>query len=156
MARKKATLWQRSKYWLSGLLLILPAYFLYQQLNPSFPAAFEQHQVGPFHITPAPYNLDAPYAHHEEYVKDFMLLFAPGEIAKIRQGYVNIGTHPLPLEQLQQGDSGIMHGSRHSQEAHAIAPAKLTPEQSLWVTIETWSGEVYVGQWPLAGTELLK
>ena len=91
--------WQRHKYKLSGLVLLLPLWFLYQSLTPQFPPAWPAQQLGEFEIAPMPLNLAPPYAHHDKYVKDFYLTFSQGEISSIRQGYVNIGPAALPLAQ---------------------------------------------------------
>jgi len=50
---------------------------------------------------------------------------------------------------LQQAEDGIMHGSRHSQHVHAIAPASFTATDKMWVTIETWQGEQLTASWEL-------
>jgi len=144
--------WQRHKYKLNGLILILPLIFLYQSLNPVFPDAWEAQQVGAFEIAPMPLDLKPPYAHHDEFVKDFLLIFSKGQISDIRQGYVNIGKNALPLASLQQGDEGILHGGRHGQHVHAIAPPRFVPGDKLWLTIQTWQGDVLVLSWPIPDT----
>ncbi|MGX9463035.1 hypothetical protein ACWXWU_17620 [Shewanella sp. A14] len=147
MARINNTIWNRYKYKINGLLLILTCYFLYQSLFPKFPDAWETQNLGSFEITPIPYNLDPPYLHDGTYTKDFLLLFNKGNVDDIRQAYFNIGTKPLPLAKLQLGDAGILHGSQHGQEVHAIAPKALTPEDKAWLTIESWQGEQSVISW---------
>ena len=142
--------WQRHKYKLNGLLLVLPFWFLYQSLTPQFPQAWPAQQVGSFEVAPMPLNLEPPYAHHDQYVKDFMLMFNKGDIRAIRQGYLNIGPVALPLAQLQQGEAGILHGSRHSQHVHAIAPKSLTDSDKVWLTLQTWQGELLTTSWSLA------
>ncbi|WP_423185195.1 hypothetical protein ACO1PK_08395 [Alishewanella sp. d11] len=145
----KNRFWQRHKYKLNGLVLLLPFWFLYQSLTPELPAAWPVKQVGPFAISPMPLNLEPPYAHHDKFVKDFMLNFNKGDISAIRQGYLNIGPVALPLEQLQQGEAGIMHGSRHSQHVHAIAPVAFAANDKVWLTLQTWQGELLVTSWDL-------
>jgi hypothetical protein len=90
MARIKNTIWNRYKYKINGLMLVLVCYFLYQSLFPQFPDAWETQAVGAFEITPMPYNLDPPYLHDGTYTKDFLLLFSQGQVNKIRQAYLNI------------------------------------------------------------------
>jgi len=148
MARSN-TFWQRHKYKLNGLVLVLPFWFLYQSLTPEFPPAWPAQQVGDFEIAPMPLNLKPPYAHHDEYVKDFMLMFSKGDISAIRQGYLNIGPQALPLAQLQQGEEGILHGSRHGQHVHAIAPKILTTGDKVWLTLQTWQGDTLTTSWEL-------
>lgn len=141
--------WQRHKYKLNGLVLLLPLIFLYQSLNPGFPDAWEAQQLGTFEIAPMPLDLKPPYAHHDEYVKDFLLIFNKGQVSDIRQGYVNIGPEALSLTELQQEDEGILHGSRHGQHVHAIAPPRFAPGDKLWLTIQTWQGELLTASWEL-------
>jgi hypothetical protein len=149
MANPKNSLWQGYKYKVSGLLLILPIFFLYQSLFPKFPDAWEAKKIGSFEIVPMPYNLDPPYLHDGVYTKDFFFTFKQGDIKNIRQAYVNIGKHALPLRQLAAGNAGILHGSQHGQEAHAISPAVLIFEDKMWLTIENWQGKLLITSWPL-------
>lgn len=149
MAQLNHSFWHRYKYKLSGLVLILPFYFLYQSLYPQFPDVWQKQKIGSFEIAPMPYNLDPPYLHDGHLSKDFFLTFSQGKVADIRQAYLNIGSKALPLAELQAGDEGILHGSQHGQEVHAIAPKKLTVKHKLWLTIETWQGEQMVTSWDL-------
>ncbi|SNY49111.1 hypothetical protein SAMN06297280_1257 [Arsukibacterium tuosuense] len=141
--------WQQHKFKLNGLVLLLPLWFLYDSLTPEFPPAWPAQQLGQFEIAPIPLDLKPPYAHHDEYVKDFYLSFTQGDIAAIRQGYLNIGPAPLPLAELQQGEEGILHGSRHGQHVHAIAPPQLTATDKVWLTLQTWQGELLTTSWQL-------
>lgn len=149
MARVNNTIWNRYKYKLNGLVLILPFIFLYQSLTPEFPPTWQPKDVGSFSVTPMPYNLDAPYLHHDAYTKDFFLIFTKGDINNIRQAYFTLGKEPLSLAKLEMGDEGILHGSIHGQEVHAISPKKLTAEDKAWLTIEDWQGEVIIASWDL-------
>lgn len=149
MARVKNSLWQRYKYKINVLVLILPVCFLYQSLFPEFPNAWHAQKIETFEIIPTPYDLQPPYIHDGHYTKDFMLTFSQGKIADIRQAYLNIGKKALPLTTLQAGDEGILHGSQHGQEVHAISPAIMKPTHKLWLTIENWRGEQFVLSWNL-------
>jgi len=149
MAGVKNSVWQRHKYKINALVLILPVYFLYQSLFPEFPNAWRGQKIETFEIIPTPYDLDPPYMHDGHYTKDFMLTFSQGKIEHIRQAYLNIGTAALPLTELQAGDEGILHGSQHGQEVHAIAPAMIKSTHKLWLTIENWRGKLLVMSWDL-------
>ncbi|WP_330148747.1 hypothetical protein [Shewanella xiamenensis] len=152
----KSVFWLKHKYKLSGLILILPLVFLYQSLSPSFPPAWPCQQLGEFKIAPMPLDLKSPYKHHGDYVKDFMLIFEQGDVAHIRQAYANIGPVALPLEALQKGENGVLHGSKHGQHVHAITGAKLAATDSLWVSIQNWQGEWLVSQWPVPEAVLVQ
>lgn len=149
MARVNNNLWNRYKYKINGFIIILPFYFIYQSLSPVFPDALETKRIGEFTVTPIPYNLEPPYLHHGSYTKDFMLTFNQGNIDHIRQAYLNIGKEVLPLTILQIGDEGILHGSKHGQEVHAISPKKLKSEDKVWLTIEDWKGQKIITSWDL-------
>ncbi|MEP0177944.1 MAG: hypothetical protein ABJH28_04235 [Paraglaciecola sp.] len=149
MARVKDNWWNRNKFNISGLVLLLSCYFFYQSLNPVFPDMWEAKQVGGFEISPMPYNLDPPYLHDDVYTKDFFLMFNKGQVKDIRQAYLNIGDEPLPLDELQAEGHGILHGSQHGQEVHAIAPKSFKPEHKLWLTIQNWKGEEFLTSWEL-------
>ncbi|WOT03682.1 hypothetical protein [Shewanella youngdeokensis] len=149
MAKYNHTVWDRYKYKINGLLLILSCYFLYQSIFPQFPDAWKTQMLAHYEITPVPYNLDPPYLHDGSYTKDFLLSFSKGQVSEIRQAYFNIGIAPLPLEILQQGDAGILHGSQHGQEVHAISPKQIEPTHKAWLTIENWQGEQYVTSWDI-------
>lgn len=152
----KSVFWLKHKYKLSGLILILPLVFLYQSLSPSFPPAWPSQQLGEFKIAPMPLDLKSSYKHHGDYVKDFMLIFEQGDVAHIRQAYANIGPVALPLEALQKGENGVLHGSKHGQHVHAITGAKLAATDSLWVSIQNWQGEWLVSQWPVPEAVLVQ
>lgn len=149
MARVNNNLWHKYKYKINGLVIILSCYFFYQSLYPKFPDTWDAQKVGEFEISPMPYNLEPPYLHDGHYNKDFFMIFNQGKVANIRQAYVNIGAKPLPLAQLQADDAGILHGSQHGQEVHAIAPQTITADHKMWLTIENWQGEQWVGRWDL-------
>ncbi|MCU4675232.1 hypothetical protein N7931_06255 [Catenovulum sp. 2E275] len=149
MAQRSSTWWQRNKFCLSGLILILPFIFLYQSMNPKFPDAWGEKTVGEFKITPMPFNMDPPYSHHDEYVKDFLLMFGEGDIKNIRQAYFSLGEAPHKLSKLALDEEGILHGSRHGQHVHAIAPPAISAKDKAWLIIETWQGDVLTQSWDI-------
>ncbi|KFZ37921.1 membrane protein [Shewanella mangrovi] len=149
MARVKATFWHRTKFKLSGLLLLLPVYFLYQALHPSFPASLSQQQIGAYQVAPMPLDLAQPYQHDGAYIKDFMVLFHQGNPDDIRQAFMSIGPAPLSFTTLQDGDLGILHGSRYGQHVHALTPEYISDADRIWLTIESWQGEQHTVSWPV-------
>lgn len=155
MARLNNNFWQRNKFKINTLVLILPIYFLYQSLNPTFPDALQVKKIGSFEVSPMPYNLDPPYSHDGHFTKDFFITFHQGKVADIRQAYLNIGVKPLSLAKLEVGDEGILHGSQHGQEVHAISPEVLKTQDKIWLTIEDWQGKQLITHWDLP-VELLK
>ena len=151
MARLQATLWNKYKFLLSGLVLILPIVFLYQSLNPVFPDALPEATVGEYTIVPMPYDLGPAYQHDGVYVKDFLLTFTAGDINNIRQAYLNIGSEAATILDIQKstGEEGFLHGSKHGQHVHGIAKPKLTAKDSIWLTIQNWNGEILTTRWEI-------
>ncbi|WP_448212752.1 hypothetical protein [Colwellia sp. MEBiC06753] len=137
------------KFSLSGLLLILPIYFLYHSLNPVFPDVWEAKTIGDFQVSPMPFDLNPPYSHHGVYVKDFMVMFNQGDAKDLRQAYLNIGEKPLAITKFQQFHEGILHGSRHGQHVHALASPKISQQDKVWLTIENWQGEIWQTSWEI-------
>lgn len=149
MARVQNSVWNRYKYKLSTLVLCFSVYYLYQSLFPQFPDVWEAKSIGGFEVAPMLYNLNAPYIHDGVYSKDFFVIFKQGLVKDIRQAYLNIGGKALPLHTLQLNDHGILHGSQHGQEVHAIAPQVFKADHKLWLTIENWQGQQFITSWPL-------
>ena len=150
MARLKNTFWNRNKYWLSAWVLVLPPLFFYQSMNPTFPDLMEQKSAGQFSASIMPLDNNAPYEHDGTYVKDYMVIFNSGEVTDIRQAYLNVGPTPLPWEQLQKSELGILHGSQYGQHVHAIAKPAFTAQDKLWLTIQNWQQQRTVLSWELA------
>lgn len=149
MARVSNTLWNRYKYKINGLVICFSFYYLYQSLFPQFPDVWETKKIGGFEVAPMPYDLEAPYLHDGVYSKDFLLIFKQGRVDTIRQAYLNIGVKAIPLSTLQSSEHGILHGSQHGQEVHAIAPKVLSAKNRVWLTIENWQGEQFVTSWAI-------
>ncbi|MFC3032558.1 hypothetical protein ACFOEE_08510 [Pseudoalteromonas fenneropenaei] len=142
-------LFDRYKYWLNAFLLVLPAWYFYQTLNPKFPEALTAQTIGEFTIVPMPLDERAPYRHDGLYVKDFLFMFNQGEVDNIRQAYVNIGAQALSLNEFRSYELGILHGTKHGQHVHALTSQTFNSEDKIWLTIETWNGEVLQTAWPL-------
>lgn len=156
MARIEATIWNKNKFLLSGLVLILPFIFLYKSLNPVFPDPLPTVTIGNYTVTPMPFDLAPAYQHDGVYVKDFLLTFTAGDIDDIRQAYLNIDDQAIPLSDIQttRGGEGFLHGSKHGQHVHAIAKPKITTDDNIWLTIENWNGNVLIARWDIPKTML--
>ncbi|MBV1909829.1 MAG: hypothetical protein KUG78_10945 [Kangiellaceae bacterium] len=152
MTNQAPTWWDKNKYLINGLVLILIGYYLYQSLNPKFPDLWEPKQVGEFELTPMPFDLEQPYLHHGVYTKDFFLFVNKGNVKNIRQAYINIGNSPSPLSELELTGNGILHGSQHGQEVHAIAPERIASNHKMWLTLENWQGQQFITSWDIPST----
>ncbi len=146
---KSRQLWQRHKFNLNGLVLILPFWFLYESLNISFPAALPKATLGPYEVTAMPLNEEGPYSHHGEWVKDYYLQWCEGCVEKIRQGFLLVSDTPPDLATLSQGHSSLLHGNKHGLHVHASMPAQTKAGDKLWLVIEDWRGQVYSTHWVL-------
>lgn len=149
MSRRSHSFWQKNKFKLSGLVLILPFWFLYQSMNPVFPPALPKATVGPFEITPSPLTEDGPYQHHGEWVKDYYLQFCAGCVEKIRQGFLVISNEAPDFQQLSEGHSSVLHGTVHGLHVHASTAEKLQGGEKLWLLLEDWQGVRYQHSWEL-------
>ncbi|WP_223668547.1 hypothetical protein [Kangiella shandongensis] len=143
-AKKAAT--KRWKYCLNGLLLILPIWYLYHQMNPTFPEPLEQKDIGPFTVQPMPLNNEAAYDYGGGYLKDFSLTFCEGCTDKIRYAYMSVGESPAPMP---EGVDGVIHGASDLKHAHAPFPEQVTESDKLWVTVQDWQGKSYHAFWDL-------
>lgn len=138
--------WQRLCYYLTGLLLLLPCWYLWQALHPQFPAEWQEQRIGPFTVAPTPLDEAPPYAHDGARQKDFSVRFCTGCIAQIRQAYLSVGPEPAPLP---DNADGILHGNRLLQHVHAPFPLSLGADDQLWLTVQLWNGELHSSAWPL-------
>lgn len=149
MARLKSTTWQRYKYLISALVLLLTPWYYYQSLHPVFPDALAAQKIEGFEVTAMPYDTKPPYQHDGHLVKDFLLMFSQGDVSTIRQAYLNIGQDALLLDQLQLGELAILHGSPYGQTAHALVSGPLQVSDKIWLTVELWNGQTLTTHWLL-------
>lgn len=147
MKNTKNGFWTKYKYLFNGLLIALPILFLYQSLNPNFPATLGTQTLAEFEISAMPFDAKPPYLHDGVFVKDFMVTFSKGNLDDIRQAYLNIGDQALPLQQMQQAAEGILHGSRYGKHVHALASKHILPTDKVWLTIERWDGRIEHVSW---------
>lgn len=138
--------WIRVAYWLSALLLILPAWYLYQSLNPVFPPEWQEQQLGPISAAPMPMNETGPYQYDGKYYKDFAVRLCEGCAERMRTAYLSVGAHPAAVP---ADGEGVLHGSSLFMEAHAPFPAELAAEDRLWLSVQEWDGQLHHASWPL-------
>lgn len=138
--------WQRVCYYLSGFLLLLPCWYLWQALHPQFPPEWPEQTIGPFTAAPTPLDDAPPYAHDGARQKDFSVRFCDGCIPQIRQAYLSVGPAAAPLP---ENADGILHGNNLLQHVHAPFPAQVQAGDQLWLSVQQWNGEVHSVAWPL-------
>lgn len=156
MSRRKITSRKKYQYIIHAVILVLPVWYFYQSLHPEFPPVLETKKVGEYEITPMPYDENAPYHHDGLFVKDFLLMFKTGDVATVRQAYLNIGAEPMSLTSLEQEELGILHGTRHGQHVHALAKASLSQDDKIWLTLQRWDGQIHTMSWDVPTNLLSK
>ncbi|MCC2615322.1 hypothetical protein LJ739_03610 [Aestuariibacter halophilus] len=134
----------------NAVLLVLPLWYLYQSLNPTFPDPLAQQSIEELTVTPMPLDNEAPYMHDGVYVKDFMVTFTPNDISPLRQSFMHIGPEPLDIATLEQRFEGMLHGSRYGQHVHALAPQIIGAKDKLWLTVQFWDGRTGLASWSLS------
>lgn len=149
MSVRSATWWQRNKFSLSGFILLLPFWFLYQAMNPQFPPALPKAQLGPYEVLLMPLDEKGPYSHHGEWVKDYFLQFSAGDTSQLRQGFLLVSASEPATDNLQEGESSLLHGNRHGLHVHARSPQQQGPDDKLWLLLQDWQGNWYRHSWPL-------
>lgn len=142
----KRSLPSRGKYWLNGLLLVLPIWFLWTSLNPVFEPEWPEQKAGPFTVALTPLDAGPPYRHGDGYLKDFSARFCQGCVTQIRYAWLSVGAQPAPLP---ESLDGVLHGSSVGQHVHAPYPAALRPGDRLWLAMQDWRGAVHHVSWPL-------
>lgn len=138
---------QRQLLRLSVVFLIAPVWFLYQSMNPVFPAAWPEQSIGPFTAIPTPADDTAPYFYDGKYFKDFSVRLCEGCTAQVRRAFLSIGTEA----RIPDGEpAGILHGNSFILHAHARAPAQISGSDRLWLIVEDWQGKQYQQSWSLS------
>lgn len=141
------SLWHRGRFWLSGLVLLLSAHYLYQSLNPQFPPEWQEQTLGDISAAPMPFDEDPPYRYDGKRYKDFAVRFCDGCMARLRTAHLSIGSQPA--ERTPPSGDGVLHGSLWYAEAHAPFPEIVGADDRLWLTVQTWDGRLQHVSWPL-------
>lgn len=146
-------LWFRGRFYLSGLVLILPAmafpfYFVQATTPPLGSTILPEREVGPFRVTLAEFMpgppIKGPCGHM---LKDYQLHIADGYPERIRSVWIRVGPPPNART---LGE--IMHGNPYRLHGHARFMAPPRTSDQLWLTIEEWDGSLHQTWWPLPAT----
>ncbi|MBK1663803.1 hypothetical protein CKO38_04050 [Rhodospirillum rubrum] len=146
-------LWHRSKFHLSALMLLLPAFYFAQQhgafsttavgaMPATAPAAVA---LGPWRVAvSAMPGLPEPGA--DGALRRFILVkIVEGDVDTIRGSFLRIGK-PRNIRTL----GALAYGNPHFAMAQVPVPEGLTGKEELWLTIEGWDGTLHQTSWPLA------
>lgn len=142
-------LWQRGKFHVSALVMLVPVPFLPDYLaekpQPRVPEIHRQVTAGPFALGLSTEDRPPYRGSAGERMKDYDVSFRPGDMDVIRGVFLRVGK-PRNLR-----TAGALAGSGpYRQHAHVMVPDPLTGAEELWVTVETWGGQVHQASVPLS------
>ncbi|VFR16518.1 FIG139991: Putative thiamine pyrophosphate-requiring enzyme [plant metagenome] len=148
------SLWRRYRFYLSGLLFILPLIYLqpyFDQLALFRGAAglgqrpAGEVQVGPWKMQMAEFEVGAPKSDPAGRVKTFTMALCQGCENEVRAVYLRVGK-PRSL----RAAGAIFFGGPHRAFATVPIPARTKPDDELWLTAEGWDGSMHQAPWPLS------
>lgn len=146
-----ARLWFRGKYYLSGLILILPLiafpnYFTRVAVPRLGAHILPEQAVGPFQVTLAEFMPGPPLVGPKEHLlKDYALEIREGYPDRIRSVYIRVG---VPPNARNLGE--IMHGTPYRLHAHVRFMTPPRADERMWLTLEEWDGSIHQASWPLS------
>lgn len=146
--------WLRWRFHLSALLVLIPLgfmphYFHEAKLDRGLRGLGEREignlQVGPWTARMAEWEVGEPEDEGRAgFVKAFTLAFCDSCSAQVKAAYLRIG-EPRSL----RAAGGLLTGTPHQLFAEVAIPARVTPSDQLWLTVEGWDGAVHQAQVPL-------
>ncbi|MBA1147231.1 hypothetical protein H0Z60_09170 [Ectothiorhodospiraceae bacterium WFHF3C12] len=139
----------RWKYLINGLVLLAPVYFLYDMFTPpSGQEPLPEQRFGAsFTATPTPADSEPPYAHEGQLFKDFSVVFCEGCLERIRTAYLIVSDDPPPLP---EDGLGVIHGHGPTKHVHVPYPPEREQDERLWLTVQSWTGEIYRTSWSMS------
>lgn len=141
-------LWQRGKFHLSALVVLVPLPFLpgyfADQPEPSVPELHRQVVAGPFRLELVTEDQPPERGIWGERVKEYAVTFRSGDIDMIRGVFVRVGK-PRTVRTL----GALAEGGAYRQYADLILPDKLSGSEEIWLTVETWDGTLHQATVPL-------
>lgn len=141
--------WQRNKFHLSGLMLLVPLPFLPSHFTekPVFAPA-EIHRT----LTAGPYVVglvtvdQAPHRGPTgERLKDYSLRIRAGDVDGIRGAFLRVGK-PRNLRTA----GALAFGNPYERRVEVTVPEDLTGTEALWLSVERWDGTIHQASVPLA------
>lgn len=149
-----AAVWQRWKFHLSAVLLIVPivyfqTYFNEIDMNRGYKGLGEyivgDKQVGPWQVTLAQDRLWEPLGSAQAgFVQTFNLSLCTACIPEVKAAYLRIGK-PRSL----RAAGSIFFGSPYKMSSGVLIPDRARHDDELWLTLEGWDGSMHQASWPL-------
>lgn len=149
-----ASLWQRWRFHLSALLLIVPIVFtpmwLHDREFSNGKKGLGQREigeiaVGPWSVRLAEHRLVEPDAEGRAgYAKTFALALCPACIDGVKAAYLRVGK---PRNIRTAG--ALFSGAPYRQIAEIRIPERTTADDELWLTLEGWDGTLHQATIPI-------
>lgn len=148
------SLWQRWRFHLSALLLIVPLVFLPTYFRDI--AFFDGKQglgereigeiaVGPWSVRLAEFKLAEPDAEGRAgYAKEFALALCPACVDQVKAAYLRVGK-PRNIRTM----GALFSGTPYRQIAEMRVPERTTADDELWLTLEGWDGTLHEARIPI-------
>lgn len=145
-----AILFARWKIGLSGLVLLASVWY-----GPGFISgahwanpgerALAPVAIGPYTATLAEVRAIAPKLDpYGRRIKEYNLILSPEGAKAVRAAYLRVGK-PRNLK----GAGTMLRGNPYRLHADVPFPETYGPEDEIWLTMETWTGELHQVSWPL-------
>lgn len=142
-------LWQRGKFHLSALMMLVPLPFLPNYLAPkpifAPPEIRRDIGVGPFAVTLVTYDQAPHRGPTGEPMKQYTIRLQPGDVDRVRGVFLRVGK---PRSLRTAGALGF--GNPYERKAEVTVPAEPTGTEELWLTVEDWNGRAHQASVPLA------
>lgn len=149
-----ASLWQRWRFHLSALVLIVPIVFgpVWFHENAFFDGKKGLGQreigeiaVGPWSVRLAEFKLVAPDAEGRAgHAKEFALALCPACVDQVKAAYLRVGK-PRNLRTA----GALFSGTPYRQTAEMRVPERTTADDELWLTLEGWDGTLHQATIPI-------
>lgn len=144
-------LWFRGRFYLSGLVLILPvmafpAYFAMLGTPPLGGHILPVREVGPYRVTLAEFMPGPPRLGPRSVpMKDLVLAVEDGYPSRIRSAYLRLGRPPN-----DRNLGEFLHGNPYRLAAELPLIVEPRADQTVWLTLEDWDGTLHQTSWPVA------
>jgi hypothetical protein len=149
-----ASLWQRWRFHLSALMLIVPIAFapaffhedaLFDGKNGLGEREIGEVAVGPWSVRLAEFKLNEPDAEGRAgYAKEFALALCPACVDQVKAAYLRVGK---PRNIRTAG--ALFSGTPYRQTAEIRIPQRTTADDELWLTLEGWDGTLHQATIPI-------
>ncbi|KJS42940.1 MAG: hypothetical protein VR70_03220 [Rhodospirillaceae bacterium BRH_c57] len=143
--------WTRWKFHLSALVLVASVWYGPGYISGAHWADMGERvlspvAVGPYRATLSEAAVVAPERDpYGKLIKTYNVILSSEGARDVQAAYLRVGK---PRSTKAAG--AILHGNPYRLHAHVPFPDAFGPEDELWLTVETWTGEVHQTAWPLA------